>query len=382
MVEGFKHTDLGNIPNEWDVKPLQNIVTKVIDNRGKTPPYNSDEEIELIETSSISFVNQFPEYRKVTKFVSKFTYETWFRAHPIKDDILISTVGEYSGSCAIMKYNRGTIAQNLIAIRIGTAFPTYVFYCLRSNIYKKQLDQVMMSHAQPSLRVPWLLKFQIPLPPTKAEQAAIATTLSDIDNLISQVEKLIYKKLMIKQGAMQELLRPKEGWEEKKLGEVLRIRHGKSQKEVVDGNGIYPILASGGVIGRAKSFLYNKPSVLIGRKGTIDEPQFMETPFWCVDTLFYSEINDEYNAKFIYYMFKLIDWYAYNEASGVPSLNAKTIELIEKHIPKSKTVQKQIAQILSDMDIEIQELERKLDKYKMIKQGMMQNLLTGKIRLV
>jgi len=195
------------------------------------------------------------------------------------------------------------------------------------------------------------------------------------------LEKLIAKKRAIKQGAMQELLKPKEGWEVKKLGEVLKVRHGKSQKEIAAPNGPYPILASGGVIGRAKAFLYDKPSVLIGRKGTIDEPQYMDTPFWSVDTLFYTEIYQGYDAKFVFYMFNLIDWYSYNEASGVPSLNAKTIELIDKKFPKSGE-QTRIAKILSDMDAEIEALENKLNKYKMIKQGMMQVLLTGRVRLV
>jgi type I restriction enzyme S subunit len=77
----------------------------------------------------------------------------------------------------------------------------------------------------------------------------------------------------------------------------------------------------------------------------------------------------------------LIDWYSYNEASGVPSLNAKTIENIEINLPCVEE-QKAIAQILSDMDAEIAGLEQKRDKYKAIKQGMMQELLTGKTRLI
>jgi type I restriction enzyme S subunit len=181
---------------------------------------------------------------------------------------------------------------------------------------------------------------------------------------------------------MQELLTPKEGWVEKELGKALKIKHGKSQKEVIDENGKYPILASGGIIGRANNFLYDKPSVLIGRKGTIDVPQYMNTPFWTVDTLFYSEISEGYDAKFIFYMFNLINWYSYNEASGVPSLNAKTIELIEKYFPKTIEEQEQIAQILSDMDTEIEQLVSQLSKYKMLKTGMMQELLTGKKRLI
>jgi type I restriction enzyme S subunit len=231
-----------------------------------------------------------------------------------------------------------------------------------------------------SVRREMISKMLIPLP-TKAEQTEIATALSDINVLITSFEKLITKKQLVKQGAMQELLRPKEGWRKKRLGEVLKVKHGKSQKEVVDDNGPYPILATGGMIGRAKSFLYDKSSVLIGRKGTIDVPRYMNTPFWSVDTLFYTEIFEDYDPKFIFYLFNLIDWYSYNEASGVPSLNAKTIELIEKYFPEQRE-QVHIAQVLTDMDSEIEALEKKLEKQKKIKQGMMQSLLTGKIRLV
>ena len=87
-------------------------------------------------------------------------------------------------------------------------------------------------------------------------------------------------------------------WEVKKLGDVLKICHGKVQKDVVSVDGIYPILATGGQIGKASRALYDKPSVLIGRKGTIDQPQYMDTPFWTVDTLFYSVMKNNNDAKF------------------------------------------------------------------------------------
>jgi type I restriction enzyme S subunit len=231
--------------------------------------------------------------------------------------------------------------------------------------------------------------FVVEVPPTKAEQTAIATALSNTDALIQSLEKLIAKKRAIKQGAMQELLTGKrrlpgfEGkWVKKMLGECLKVKHGKSQHEVADSNGVYPILATSGIVGKSKQYLYDRPSVLIGRKGTIDAPQYMETPFWTIDTLFYTEIFDDTDAKFIFYRFKLIDWYSYNEASGVPSLNARTIENIELFVPPTKMEQVSISALLSEMDREISAHESKLSKYRTIKQGMMQELLTGKTRLV
>ncbi|KVR38215.1 type I restriction endonuclease subunit S [Burkholderia ubonensis] len=170
-------------------------------------------------------------------------------------------------------------------------------------------------------------------------------------------------------------------WEVKRIGDVLRIRHGKDQKAVISSSGQYPVLATGGQIGWAKQWLYNRPSVLIGRKGTIDRPQYMDQPFWTVDTLFYSELTSENVAKYFYYRFCLIDWLQYNEASGVPSLNARTIETIELACPVPEE-QTAIAKVLSDMDAELAALEARRDKTRLLKQGMMQELLTGKIRLV
>ena len=232
-----------------------------------------------------------------------------------------------------------------------------------------------------------LKAFELSIPVLTDEQAAIAEALSDVDNLISSLQKLIKKKKAIKQGAMQELLTGKKRlpgfyreWRIVQIGETLSIGHGQSQKTVENRFGKYPILATGGCIGYANDFLWDKPSVLIGRKGTIDKPQYADYPFWTIDTLFYTKIFDGYDAKFIYYKFCMIDWQQYNEASGVPSLNATTIENLQIIVPE-KDEQQAIAQLLSDIDSEIEQLEKKLVKYQQIKQGMMQELLTGRIRL-
>lgn len=172
-----------------------------------------------------------------------------------------------------------------------------------------------------------------------------------------------------------------EEWAVKPMGKILKIRHGRDQKSVVSIDGKYPILGTGGLMGYANSFLYNQDSVLIGRKGTINKPMYMNKPFWTVDTLFYSEIKKDYLPKFIFFKFQMIDWYAYNEASGVPSLNAKTIERIDISVPNNIIEQTAIATALTDTDTLIAALDKKISKNQQIKQGAMQQLLTGKKRL-
>lgn len=170
-------------------------------------------------------------------------------------------------------------------------------------------------------------------------------------------------------------------WEVKKLGEIAKIKHGKDQKGFEEDNGKFPILGSGGVIGRTNNFLYDKPSVLIGRKGTIDKPRFMDTPFWTVDTLFYTEIANNIEPLWLFYKFETINWYLYNEASTVPSLNGSTISSIKLSIPTYSEQQK-IANIISTWDKAIEKCKGIIDSLKDRNIGLAQQLLTGKKRVI
>ncbi len=169
-------------------------------------------------------------------------------------------------------------------------------------------------------------------------------------------------------------------WDVKKLGEIAKIKHGRDQKQVICDNGIYPILGTGGEIGRTNSFLYDKPSVLIGRKGTIDKPRFMDTPFWTVDTLFYTELSQNIVPIWLFNVFQTINWYYYNEASGVPSLSGSTISAINIPTPPLPEQQK-IASILSTWDAAIDDCKAIIDNLKVRNYGLTQKLLTGKIRV-
>ena len=295
--------------------------------------------------------------------------------------LVVSRVGV--GKVAIAPFEVCTSQDftNLVSKKHDARF---LAYCIQNKM--KIMAEKTQGTSIKGVTVENIAQMEIELPPQE-EQTAISEALSDIDNLISSQQKLIEKKKAIKQGTMQELLTGKKRlpgfygkWRIVQIGETLSIGHGQSQKAVENRFGKYPILATGGCIGYANDFLWDKPSVLIGRKGTIDKPQYADYPFWTIDTLFYTKIFDGYDAKFIYYKFCMTDWRQYNEASGVPSLNATTIENLQIIVPE-KDEQQAIAQLLSDIDSEIEQLEKKLAKYQQIKQGMMQELLTGRIRL-
>lgn len=165
-------------------------------------------------------------------------------------------------------------------------------------------------------------------------------------------------------------------WSSKKIGEILEIKHGKDYKNLPLGD--IPVLGTGGIITYVSLFLCNWPCVLIGRKGTINKPQFMDKPFWSVDTLFYSKPKKHNSPRFQYYLFQTINWLKYSEATGVPSLSASTIENIAKSVPCLEEQQK-IASFFSTLDQKIELNERKLEFLEKLKKGLMQQIFNQKI---
>ncbi len=145
------------------------------------------------------------------------------------------------------------------------------------------------------------------------------------------------------------------------LQELATIKYGKSQKKVVSDNGDIPIYGTGGLMGYAIQSLYDKPSVLIGRKGTIDRVHYVTQPFWTVDTLFYTEINNSIVLPhYLYYLLSILDLKQYNEGTTIPSLRTETLNRLEFNIPSIKNQQKILA-ILEPLEYKI-ELNNKINK--------------------
>ena len=391
---GYKSTDIGIIPEDWEVKLLKSISSM----NGRIGWQGLKQE-EFTTNNSDPFLitgMNFKDGKIRWNEVYHIPYKRYQEAKNIQlqeDDILMTkdgTIGKLLYVDKIPFPGKASLNSHLLVFRpLSNAYaPKFLFYQLSSKQFFNYVDLNKSGSTFFGITQEAVGNYNAYLPPLP-EQKAIARVLSDVDDLIREYNSLLAKKRDIKQGTMQQLLTGKKRlpgfsgeWEEKKLGDVLKVKHGKSQHHIVDEDGKYPILATGGQIGKTNTFLYDKPSVLIGRKGTIDVPQYTESPFWTIDTLFYTEIYNKAIPKFIFYKFNLINWYSYNEASGVPSLNAYTIENINSYFPPTLPEQRAIAQILSDMDAEIEALEQKRDKYKAIKQGMMQELLTGKTRLI
>ena len=168
-------------------------------------------------------------------------------------------------------------------------------------------------------------------------------------------------------------------WEKKLIKDILKIYHGKDYKNEPNEKKLYPVLGTGGIITYIDKFLCDWECVLIGRKGTINKPQYMKTPFWSVDTLFYSKPKLKQNPKFQYYLFQNINWKIYDESTGVPSLSASTIEHINRFIP-TYAEQEKIASFFSTIDKKIENLENTITSLENQKKGLLQQIFSQKLR--
>lgn len=141
---------------------------------------------------------------------------------------------------------------------------------------------------------------------------------------------------------------------EYKLSDVVNIKYGKSQKKVESKNGKFPIIGTGGIIGYATDYLYDKESVLIGRKGSIQNIYYMDNPFWTIDTLFYTEINNSIVIpKYLFYLLKTFDFMQYNEGTYIPSLRTQTLNEIVLDIPCINQQEKTVG-LLNSLDKKIE----------------------------
>jgi type I restriction enzyme S subunit len=239
------------------------------------------------------------------------------------------------------------------------------------------------------------------IPPTLTEQKAIATALSDVDELISSLELLITKKKATKQGAMQQLLTPPHiggkrlagfsgEWKTRKIGDIFKIMAGgdldKSNFSRVKSEEYkYSIYANSlvneGRYGYTRNPKFNENSVTVTARGSLGHAEYRKEPFDAIVRLLVLEPTFKlYGFFFSEYINNKIE-FAY-ESTGVPQLTAPQISKYDISFPKDLEEQKAIAKILSDIDADIELLRTKKAKYQSIKQGMMQELLTGKTRLV
>lgn len=390
----FKDTEIGKIPEEWEVRTINSFCSV------KTGPFGSMLHAEDYVAKGTPIVTT--EHFKngilplVGKDIPQIGIEDLKRMSSYtltKDDIVFSRVGSVDINALVTVRQKGWLFSGRV-LRVRPFKQTdslYLHYGLLKHSVRSDIVSRAVGLTMASINTKILGETELSLPPLN-EQRRIASALTSIDNLISSLGKLIEKKKNIKQGAMQQLLTGQirlkgfsEPWGEKKLEEVCSVKRGvRVVKRNLTTDGLYPVYQNTNFpLGYSNQYNVeaNTPFVIIG--GSAGQVGICRERYWAADDCAFFVCHDIYK-EYLYYVLLLNQSnILHNVRTGtIPRLDRSFLSNMVVYISSNIDEQQAIATILTKMDDEITALEAKRAKYEAIKQGMMQQLLTGKIRLI
>ena len=387
----FKHTDLGLIPHDWEVKTIKEFADIT------TGSQNTQDHV---DDGKYPFFVRSPKVERINKFIF--------------DTEGVITAGDGVGTGKIFHYIKGKFGlhQRCYLMYNFEDVSAKYFYWIFSQHFYDRVQSMTAKSSVDSVRMEMIADMPIPLPPTLAEQERIAGALSSIDTLIGALTEQIEKKRHIKQGAMQQLLTGKKRlagftgeWKEVRLGDVANLKSGYAFKSTTYSNiGTFKIITianvQNGVLDMSD---YNKiaeiPSniqehqilkegdILVSMTGNVGRVCRVD----CKNCLLNQRVGvfalkNTIDAEYLYVILDSLEFEKEMTGKGhgaaQPNIGSSDVESYCFVVPPTIAEQSAIAAVLSRMDTEIAALEQKRDKYIAVKSGMMQNLLTGKIRLV
>ena len=388
--KGYKQTEIGIIPTDWGVDEIKNVA--LIDTGAKNTQ-------DRIENGEYPF---FVRSQNVEK-INTFSF----------DGEAILTAGDGVGTGKVFHYINGKFDFHQRVYKVSDfkrdVLDGYFFYLYFSNHFYDRIMSMTAKSSVDSVRMDVIAGMEIPLPPFP-EQRAIATAISNMDALLKVLDELIAKKRLIKQGAMQELLTGKKrlpgfsgAWEEKELQAIVNMfivpMRDKPKQfrgdipwcRIEDFNGKYLYGSKSNqnvddeIIKMMNLRIHPIGTLLVSCSADLGRCAIVGKPLVTNQT-FIGLVFDEFKAsnEFFYYYMTYNTQELNNLSTGttIGYLSRQQFEMFKLIAPSTKKEQTAIAEILSDMDTEIAALEQRREKTRLLRQGIMQELLTGRIRLV
>ena len=406
LMPGYKHTEAGVIPEDWESRPLSSIgrfkngINKGSEAFGHGSPF-----VNLMDVFGVNSIKSCDGLGLVrTSDAEQETYDL-----KLGDVIFIRSSVKPSGVglTAVVEADlpKTVYSGFLIRFRDGNALDiAFKKHCFYSEKFRSNLIAASTVSANTNINQDNLKKLFIALPPTTAEQRAIAQALSDIDALLATLDQVIAKKRDLKQATMQQLLTGKTRlpgfsgeWEVKRLGDICELKMGRTPPR------LNPAFWGEGYVWLSIADLQSKlvssskeqvteaaaATMELIPKGTLLMSFKLSIGRLCFAgcDLFTNEAICSFNsltanADYLYYALERVDFSLYGkQAVKGYTLNKKSLKTVKVTLPTAAE-QAAIAKVLSDMDAELSVLESRRDKTRNIKQAMMQELLTGKTRLV
>jgi type I restriction enzyme S subunit len=368
---GYKQTEVGAVPEDWNPDYIEDIA------RITTGGKNTQDRVEN---------GQYPFYvrSQIVERINSYSF----------DGEAVLTAGDGVGTGKVFHYINGKFDVHQRVYRISDFAKRvngYFFYLYFSTHFYNRIMQMTAKSSVDSVRRDMIARMLVPLPPTEEEQRAIATALGDVDALLGALDRLIAKKHDLKQAAMQQLLTGQTrlpgfhgAWEMKSLAAICSMKSGKGITSAnIDHFSKYHCYGGNGLRGFASRFTHEGNYALIGRQGALCGNVFgVEGRFFASEHAIVVTAFVDTDIRWLTYVLGRMNLNQYAESSAQPGLSVSKILILDIVAPPTKAEQTVIAAVLEDMDSELAALRQRREKTRALKQVMMQELLTGQIRLI
>lgn len=394
VPQGYKRSEVGVIPTDWDVKMLGDIgsFTK---GKGIKRSDVTDDGLACIRYGEIYTQYNYSVHSPRSRIPESVALTSQLLN---TGDLLFAASGETAdeiGKCvAYLGDGEAYAGGDIVILSPVDQNSLYLGHLLNLSVVAEQKARYGQGDAVVHISARNLALVKLPLPPTKNEQDSIAEALSDVDGLIGALEALIAKKRAAKQAAMQQLLTGSTRlpgfsgeWETKRLGNLAHIKTGNRNNEDKVPDGLYPFFVRSEFVERIDTFSHDCEAILVPGEGRIgDILHYVQGRFDVHQRVYaITKFAPELSGRFAYFQMaaRFGAWAMQNTVkAAVDSLRLPTFKNFEFEVPPTVDEQIAIATVLSDMDAQIAALSTRRDKARAIKQGMMQQLLFGRVRLV
>lgn len=333
----YNNTPVGIIPETWEIKKISEITEIVTDYVANGSFASLAENVMYKDTEDIAVLIRLVDFNNNFNgdfvFIDEHAYEFLKKSKLYGGEIIISNVGANVGTvfkCPKLKYKM-SLAPNSIMVKFHGCNEFY-YQWLRGYNGQQMLKSIVTGSAQPKFNKTNFKEMFVPVPPIEI-QKQIASILSVLDDKIEQNNQ-INENLESQAQAIYQSMFISTHHETDRMGllsELITVKYGKDHKKLNDG--IYPVYGSGGIMRYVEKPIYEKESVLIPRKGSLNNVMYVDEPFWSVDTMFYTEMKMPNAAKYVFHFVKSKDLASLNAGSAVPSMTTDILNSMEVRIP-------------------------------------------------
>lgn len=363
---------------KWNLVPLGTVCTvssskRIFAKEYRTegiPFYRGKEVIEKHKGNPVS----------TELFISKERYEEIRSKHDVPQlgDILLTSVGTLGVSWLVDEIDFYFKDGNLTWLRAKNGLLNkFLYLWLNSDDAKRQIDMMCIGSTQKALTIETINKFLIPLPSIREQERICATiypiierikTNRSINDNLQQQAQSIYTAMFITNAD--------PAWVQGRLSDLITIKYGKDHKKLADG--AYPVFGSGGIMRYVERPLYTGESVLIPRKGTLNNVMYVNEPFWSVDTMFFTEMKIPNVAKFVFHFVKAKDLASMNAGSAVPSMTTDILNAMELAIPSAERLA-EFESVVAPLYRAMQANNRESAKLAELRDALLPKLMSGEI---